>query len=117
MSTAQAIRGSDSQLDLGGLPDRLVSPDVARDFLSVELSTLATWRSEGCGPKYVKLSGGRSGAIRYKLSELLRFASDPQAYGPRPVAKFRKPTDQRDGQPRINSMRARSRRGKTRGKV
>ena len=99
------------------LPDRFVSREVAAEFLSLSCQTLATWASAGIGPKFSKLSGGRSGAVRYRLSELERFAADPQAYRPRPVAKFHKPALQRDGQPRLNINKARSRRGKTRGKV
>jgi hypothetical protein len=103
--------------DSAGLPDRLVPPEVTSDILAIGLSTLAAWRSEGCGPKFVKLSAGRSGAVRYPLSEVMKFAADPTGYCARPKATFRKPALQRDGQPRLNTMKARSRRGKTRGQV
>ena len=95
------------------LSDRLVTPEVVEEVLAVKLSTLATWRSEGYGPKYVKLSAGRSGAVRYPLSEVMKFAADPQGYRPRPVAQFHKPeTLRRGGQPRLPVAKARRRRGK-----
>jgi hypothetical protein len=77
--------------DAAELPDRFVSRDVAATFLGLSPRTLATWASAGCGPVFSKLSGGRSGCVRYRLSELERFASDPQAYTPRPVAAFNVP--------------------------
>jgi hypothetical protein len=73
----------------GELPDRFIDRDTAAFFLSVSSRTLATWASAGCGPRFVKLSSGRSGAVRYRLSELERFAADPAAYRPRPVQAFR----------------------------
>jgi hypothetical protein len=75
-------------IDGADLPDRFVSRDVAAVFLGLSARTLATWASAGCGPRFTKLSGGRSGAVRYRLSELERFAADPAAYRPRPVAAF-----------------------------
>lgn len=104
-------------LDLASLPDRYVSRSDAAMFLGLSPATLATWASAGHGPAFTKLSAGRSGAARYRLSELEKFAADPQGYRPRAVAKFHKPAPQRDGQPRLNTMKARSRRGKTRGQV
>ncbi len=105
-------------VDGGELRDRFVSREQAATFLGLAPATLACWASEGAGPAFTKLSAGRSGAVRYRLSELEKFAADPQAYRPRPVQTFRKPvTLQRNAQPRVNVMRARSRRGKTRGKV
>ena len=104
--------------DFGGsLSDRFVSREVAAEFLSLSSQTLASWASAGIGPAFTKLSAGRSGAVRYRLSELERYAADPVGYRPRPVAKFHKPAQQGDAQPRLNVMKARTRRGKTRGKV
>jgi hypothetical protein len=104
-------------LDPAGLPDRFVSRSEAATFLGLSPATLATWACAGHGPAFKKLSAGRSGCVRYRLSELEKFAADPQAYRPRPVAKFHKPAHQGGGQPRLNVMKARTRRGKTRGKV
>ena len=95
------------------LPDRLVPRETAAEFLSVSPATLATWASAGCGPALVKLSAGRSGAVRYRISELQKFADDPQAYRPRLVAPFRKPELlKRGGNPKVTPARARPRRGK-----
>jgi hypothetical protein len=96
------------------LPDRLVSRDVAAQFLGLSPATLATWASAGCGPKFTKLSAGRSGCVRYRLSDLERFVSDPQAYRPRIVAPFNRP-NQSPGNPRLSVAKARKRRnGKAR---
>ena len=82
---------------IGGvdLPDRYVDRDTAALFLGVSPRTLATWGSAGCGPRYVKLSGGRSGAVRYSLTELQLFASDPTSYRPRAVKPFNQVTAKR----------------------
>jgi len=93
------------------LPNRYVSPEVASEFLDVELSTLANWRSAGFGPKFTKLSAGRSGAVRYSLAELQRFADDPVAYRPRVVSRFRPPQKlARGAQPNVSIARARRKR-------
>lgn len=95
------------------LPDRLVPRETAAEFLGLSAATLATWASAGCGPKFTKLSSGRSGAVRYRLSELQRYADDPQAYRPRLIAPFRAPESlKRGGNPKVNVSRARRRRGK-----
>lgn len=73
------------------LPDRYVDRDTAAVFLSVSPRTLATWASLQLGPRFVKLSGGRSGAVRYSLAELRAYATDPQGYRARPVAAFNVP--------------------------
>lgn len=105
-------------LDPAGLPDRFVSRSEAASFLGLSPATLATWASAGHGPVFKKLSAGRSGCVRYRLSELEKFAADPQAYRPRPVQSFHKPaTLRRNAQPRVNVMKARRRRGKAKGEV
>jgi hypothetical protein len=96
------------------LPDRFVSREVAATFLGLSPSTLATWASSGHGPRFTKLSAGRSGCVRYRLSELERYAADPAAYRPRPVARFNKPDalKLRAGNPKLTVAKARRRRGK-----
>ena len=74
------------------LSDRCVTRAEAAVFLSVATTTLAAWATEGCGPKFIKLAAGRSGGVRYRVSELERFAADPGRYGPRKVEAFRKPS-------------------------
>lgn len=75
---------------IGG-DSRLVTAEVAAEFLSVKPSTLAAWRHANVGPAFVKLSRGRSGAIRYSIAELKKFAADPVLYIDRPVTDFRDP--------------------------
>lgn len=95
------------------LPDRFVSRKDAATFLGLSEATLATWACDGIGPVFTKLSAGRSGCVRYRLSELEKFAADPTAYRPRPVEAFNKPQALRTGgNPRVNVRKARSRRGK-----
>ena len=102
---------------VGKLPDRFVSREEAAAFLGLATATLAQWASDGHGPPFVKFSQGRCAPTRYSLLGLQQFAADPQSRKPRPKATFRKSALQRDAQPRLNTMKARSRRGKTRGQV
>jgi hypothetical protein len=101
------------------LPDRFVSRETAAEFLGLATSTLACWASAGHGPRFTKLSAGRSGCVRYSLAELQRFAADPAAYGdPRPVGKFNAAAAlRRGGNPKLNVAKARRRRGKKAGQV
>ena len=91
------------------VPNRYVTPAVAAAFLSVKACTLAAWRSLGVGPAFTKLSAGRSGAVRYGLLELERFAADPQGYRPRPKAPFRKPVASQIARPVVRRPRGRTR--------
>ena len=91
------------------VPNRYVTPAVAAVFLSVKACTLAAWRAAGVGPAHVKLSAGRSGAVRYGLLELERFANDPQGYSPRPKAPFRKPVASQIARPVVRRPRGRTR--------
>lgn len=72
-----------------GLLDPFVSREQAAQFLGLRVSTLACWASDNIGPRFVKLSPGRSGACRYRLSELEAYAADPAGYRARVVAEFR----------------------------
>ncbi|MBO9195684.1 helix-turn-helix domain-containing protein [Rhizobium sp. 16-449-1b] len=51
-------------------------------YLRVTLPTLARWRSEKCGPMYMK-SGGR---VLYRVADILAFLADRQRKGTRPSA-------------------------------
>lgn len=42
----------------------------AAEFLGVSKSTLDHWRCRGAGPPWVRPSGLRGGAVRYRLSDL-----------------------------------------------
>ena len=46
--------------------NKALSGDKAAEYLDVAKSTLDRWRSEGCGPKFVKV--GR--ACRYRPSDM-----------------------------------------------
>jgi hypothetical protein len=106
----------DRTIDGSSLPDRFVSRDTAASFLGLSSRTLATWASAGIGPSFSKLSAGRSGCVRYRMSELERFVADPQAYRPRPVAAFNRAALKRGGQPSVVIAKARRKRhGKAKG--
>jgi hypothetical protein len=47
-------------------------------FLKVAEGTLEAWRHLGKGPPYSKLGGRLRGAVRYRLSDLLRFLESTQ---------------------------------------
>jgi hypothetical protein len=97
-----------SAIEAASLPDRFVDRRAAAAFLGLSVSTLATWASDGHGPTFTKLSAGRSGCVRYRLSELEKFARDPVTYRPRPVEKFRRPQSLK--QPNVSLARARRKR-------
>ena len=50
-------------------PERLLTPQEVAERWALSEDTLRRWRSEGCGPNYVRL-GGR---IRYRLAEVMRY--------------------------------------------
>ena len=52
------------------LLDELLVPKEAATFLKCSVSTLARWRGDGLGPRYVKLTEHRKGAVRYRASDL-----------------------------------------------
>jgi len=51
----------------------LLTPDDLAKFLDMSRASLARWRSEGGGPSYIKLRGGRTGFIRYRLRDVEKF--------------------------------------------
>lgn len=53
----------------------LLSVDQAALYLAVSASTLNHWRSDGKGPKFVKLCGSTRGAIRYRLADLRAYVA------------------------------------------
>jgi excisionase family DNA binding protein len=50
----------------------LLTPKQAAEMLQVALRTLATWRYEGRGPRYVKV--GRS--VRYRPEDIAKYVRD-----------------------------------------
>ena len=59
--------------------DELLTRDEAAALLKLEPHTLACMRSEGRGPAVVKLSACRSGAVRYRRSDIEQWLADPAA--------------------------------------
>ena len=53
----------------------LLTVDHAALYLSVSLSTLNHWRSDGKGPAFVKLCGSSRGAIRYRIGDIRNWVS------------------------------------------
>ncbi|RKS10044.1 helix-turn-helix protein [Nocardiopsis sp. Huas11] len=52
---------------------RYLDPKEASELTGYAERTLATWRSKGIGPKYVKTSPSRGGRIRYREEEIDRW--------------------------------------------
>jgi predicted DNA-binding transcriptional regulator AlpA len=52
---------------------RYVNEHEAAAILGLKRGTLSNWRSQGRGPAYSRLNGGR--VIRYKLSDIEAFAA------------------------------------------
>ena len=48
--------------------DELMTPEQVAELVGVNTGTLANWRSDGKGPRYVK-----SGRIRYRKSDVWAF--------------------------------------------
>lgn len=53
------------------LPDELLTPTAASEFLKITVVTLQRWRTEGCGPPYCKI--GRR--VTYRRSDLNEFVN------------------------------------------
>jgi hypothetical protein len=47
-----------------------LSPQEAASYLGYCTQTLAGWRFQGVGPRYLKLGHGKRGKIRYRLEDL-----------------------------------------------
>jgi len=69
------VRHNNNQL-LASRPQLLRPVEVAR-LLSISLDTLARWRIEGRGPRYVKLGVGRKASVRYPQDAVDAFLQDP----------------------------------------
>ena len=55
---------------------RLLLASAVAERLGVSEPTLARWRRQGRGPKFVKLSRGRSGLVRYRHEDVDSFITD-----------------------------------------
>lgn len=67
-ATNKNFRDDDLNRLLGD--EYLLSVDQAALYLAVSSSTLNHWRSDGKGPRFVKLCGTARGAIRYRLKDI-----------------------------------------------
>lgn len=67
-ATSKNFRDDDLNRLLGD--EFLLSVDQAALYLAVSSSTLNHWRSDGKGPRFVKLCGTSRGAIRYRLKDI-----------------------------------------------
>lgn len=65
----------DPAAPLSGLSGTL-SPKEAADYLGYAPQTLAGWRFQGRGPRYLKLGGGKRGKIRYRLEDLDNYLAE-----------------------------------------
>jgi predicted site-specific integrase-resolvase len=63
--------------------DKLYTSKETAELLAVALSTLATWRSQGKGPRYIKLGG----AVRYCMDDVTKYVEQRQMYRPQRGAK------------------------------
>ena len=70
-ATTKTFRDIDLNRLLGD--EFLLNVDQAGLYLGVSASTLNHWRSDGRGPRFVKLCGSTRGAIRYRLAELREY--------------------------------------------
>ncbi|MEV7387209.1 helix-turn-helix domain-containing protein [Streptomyces sp. NPDC091215] len=59
-------------MDASGLLDRdeLLTPAETAPIVKLSVSTLKGMRWKGTGPRYIKLSPGRGGRIRYRRSDV-----------------------------------------------
>jgi predicted DNA-binding transcriptional regulator AlpA len=56
----------------------LIKPSELAEMIGVSVSRLAQWRMAGHGPKYIKLSAGKSGAIRYRMSDVQEWINESE---------------------------------------
>lgn len=54
----------------------LLTTEEVSSMFSLAESTLRRWRTEKIGPKYIKLSKGQKGAIRYRKEDIIDFISN-----------------------------------------
>lgn len=50
--------------------NNLLTPEQTAARLGVRTTTLATWRSRGNGPKFIKIGQGPIGRIRYRNADI-----------------------------------------------
>lgn len=50
--------------------DRWLTTNEAAELIGCRPKTLVMWRYRGRGPRYAKVSPGRSGGVRYRYSDI-----------------------------------------------
>ncbi|MEV3847931.1 helix-turn-helix transcriptional regulator [Streptomyces microflavus] len=58
--------------------DLWLSPQETAALTKVAVQTLANWRAMKSGPRYTKLSSGKTGRIRYRRSDVLAWLNERQ---------------------------------------
>lgn len=52
------------------MTDPLLNTPDAAAYLAVSAKSLERWRTEGCGPAFVKVGPGRRARVRYRKADL-----------------------------------------------
>ncbi|MFC9631397.1 helix-turn-helix transcriptional regulator [Streptomyces mirabilis] len=60
-------------------PDELLTPAEIAPIVKLSVTTLKDKRWKGTGPRYIKLSPGRGGRIRYRRSDVLAWLESGQS--------------------------------------
>ncbi|MGW3927859.1 helix-turn-helix transcriptional regulator [Streptomyces microflavus] len=58
--------------------DDWLNPQETAALAKVAVQTLANWRARKSGPRYTKLSSGRTGRVRYRRSDVLTWLDERQ---------------------------------------
>jgi hypothetical protein len=66
-------------------PEVWLSVEQLSGRLGIPVNTLRAWRRQGHGPKGIKLGRGQSGAVRYRLSEIIRWEQEQERKQARPA--------------------------------
>ncbi len=61
------------------MPDQMLTPAQVAAEYGVAVRTLANWRYLGIGPKFVKLTEGRSGRVRYPRTSVAAWIADRES--------------------------------------
>ncbi|MFD8945266.1 helix-turn-helix transcriptional regulator [Streptomyces californicus] len=62
-------------------PDELLTPQEASAVVKLSVYTLRDKRSQGRGPRFIKLSPGRGGRIRYRRRDIDAWLENAQSKG------------------------------------
>lgn len=62
--------------DMNDTDERLLNSTEAAEFLNLKRHTLAKWRVEGKGPRYIKMGEGKTSPIMYTRAALTQWLDD-----------------------------------------